>query len=185
MVSLCRTSQGTHSQNISFLVGLQWPWRLPFLNEQFTQAVTVLFVHRLVFKPLSAISILSGYYSKLFPISSQLHIYLKAWIQVQDFKVHVYLRNNKNIVIIISRFVILEGANFSGLRITSGGCHCRSFALSRILHVIKTLVWYLPLFFRYPPMLEMTNTIKYLTCDRPISYKKLSIIQKYSLFPAY
>lgn len=65
---------------------------------------------------------------------------MKAWIQVQDFKVHVYLRNNKNIVIIISRFVILEGANFSGLRITSVGCHCRSFALSRILHVIKTLV---------------------------------------------
>lgn len=176
MVSLCRTSQGTHLQNISFLVGLQWPWRLPFLNEQFTQAVTVLFVHRLVLKPLSAISILTGYYSKIFPISSQLHIYMKGWIQVQNFK--VYLRNNKNIVIIISRFVILAlyWANFSGLRFTSVGCQCRSFALSWILHVIKTLVWYLPLFFWYPPMLEMTNTIKYLTCDRPISYKKLSII---------
>lgn len=65
---------------------------------------------------------------------------MKAWIQVQDFK--VYLRNNKNIVIIISRFVILalDWANLSGLRITSVGCHCHSFALSRILHVIKTLV---------------------------------------------
>lgn len=104
------------------------------------------------------------------------YIYMKGWIQVQNFK--VYLRNNKNIVIIISRFVILalDWANFSGLRFTSVGCQCRSFALSWILHVIKTLVWYLPLFFWYPPMLEMTNTIKYLTCDRPISYKKLSNI---------